>query len=346
MNILHKLLGAAVLSLMCACAGAQDKKSYSISCVAFYNLENLFDTIPGKNDREFTPDEPKRWTSQRYHEKLNRMAEVIAQIGDEYNGLAGPAVIGLSEMENRAVLEDLVNTPTLKPLGYKIVHYDSPDKRGVDVALLYRPELFRLTASKAVRFDVADRPDFRSRDQLVVSGVLAGETVHFVVNHWPSRSGGEKKSRPLRIAAGELSRRIADSLQRIDPKAKIIIMGDLNDDPIDKSITQGLGAKLSRKKLEPGDLYVAMYDLYKRGIGTLAYKDSWSLFDNFVVSEALVNAPQNELKLYKVKIFNRPFLLNPSGPYAGYPLRTYVGSTFQGGYSDHFPIYLFLTKEK
>ena len=116
--------------------------------------------------------------------------------------------------------------------------------------------------------------------------------------------------------------------------------------PIDKSITQGLGAKLSRKKLEPGDLYVAMYDLYRRGIGTLAYKDSWSLFDNFIVSESLVNASNKELKLYRTKIFNRPFLLNPSGPYTGYPLRTYVGSTFQGGYSDHFPIYLFLIKEK
>ena len=346
MRFLSKLIIITLLSMICACAGAQDKKSYSINCIAFYNLENLFDTIPGANDVEFTPNGPKRWTSERYKEKLNRMAEVIAQIGDEYDGLAGPAVIGLSEMENRTVLEDLVKTPALKPLGYKIVHYDSPNKRGVDVALLYRPDLFRLKSSNAVRFSIPDRPDFRSRDQLVVSGELAGETLHLVVNHWPARSGGEKKSRPLRIAAGQLSRRITDSLQRIDPKAKIIIMGDLNDDPVDKSITQGLGAKLSRKKLEPGDLYVAMYDLYRRGIGTLAYKDSWSLFDNFIVSESLMNASNKELKLYRTKIFNRPFLLNPSGPYTGYPLRTYVGSTFQGGYSDHFPIYLFLIKEK
>lgn len=329
---------------------AQEKKSYNVSCIAFYNLENLFDTIPGSlqgtTDTDFAPDSPKRWNSERYVEKVNNMASVIAQIGDEYPQLGAPAIVGVSEVENRMPLEDLVKTEALKAMNYQIVHYDSPDRRGIDVALLYRPELFQVTSTRSVKLFMPESPNFRTRDQLVVSGMLMGEKIHIIVNHWPSRSGGEKRSRPNRIAAGELCRSIVDSLQKAEPNAKIVIMGDLNDDPIDKSITDGLGAKLNENEVKSGDLFAPMYKLYKNGIGTLAYRDSWNLFDNIIISEPLLKSDGKTMKFFKVKVFNRPFLMSPSGQYEGYPLRTYSGSTYQGGYSDHFPVYMFVIKEK
>lgn len=341
---LRKSIAIVGIALIALAASAQEK-TYKVNCIAFYNLENLFDTIPGENDTEFSPNSPKQWATKRYFEKMERMGRVISQIGDEFP-IGTPAIVGLCEIENRSVLEDLVKASSIATSNYKIVHYDSPDKRGVDVGLIYRPDLFKVTSTRSVRLTVPGMPDFRSRDQLVVSGLLEGEQIHIIVNHWPSRSGGEKRSMPGRIAAGKLSRSIVDSIQSIEPNAKIIIMGDLNDDPVDKSITTALGAKLNEKDVKPGDLYAAMYPLYKNGIGTLAYRDSWSLFDNIIITEALLNSDGKTLKFHKVKVFNRPFLLNKTGQYAGYPLRTYVGSTYQAGYSDHFPVYMFVIKEK
>lgn len=326
------------------------KASYNVRCIAFYNLENLFDTIPGRqqgtNDSDFAPNSPKRWNSERYWEKLGNLASVISQLGDEFPQLGPPAIVGISEVENINPLRDLVRTDALKAFDYQIVHYDSPDRRGIDVGLLYRPDLFTVTNHRSVRLSVPENPDFRTRDQLVVSGLLMGERIHIIVNHWPSRSGGEKRSRPLRIAAGKLCRSIVDSIQRVEPQAKIVIMGDLNDDPSDESIRKALGAKKRRMFLKSNDLFNTMYSLYTSGIGTLAYHDAWNLFDNIIISEPLLNAPDGGMKFHNAKVFNRSFLINKRGQYKGYPFRTYSGSTYQGGYSDHFPVYIFVVKQK
>lgn len=346
-----------ILSLLAAGASELDaqSKQYRVSCIGFYNLENLFDTIdtPDVRDTEFTPEGDKVWTSKKYYKKLNNMADVIAEVGSEHIE-GGPFVLGVSEIENRAVLEDLVQMPQLKNSGYDIVHYNSPDRRGVDVALLYRKEFFTVTNSRSARLvlpkgtDASSKgyDDFKTRDQLVVSGLMDGEEIHFIVNHWPSRRGGEKRSRPLRNAAAGLTKSIADSIFETDENAKIIIMGDLNDQPTNESVKKILGAKPKAKKVKPKGFYNPMYKKYKKGIGTGAYRDSWSLFDQLLPSYALLGDDRSTYKVWKTLIFKKPYLLQKSGRFEGYPFRTFVGDTFMGGYSDHFPVYMFLIKEK
>ncbi len=320
------------------------KTQYKIATIAFYNLENLFDTIdqPNVKDEEFTPQGSKQWNTKKYFHKLNHMADVIVQIGVD-KAKEPPAVIGVSEVENITVLQDLVNTPKLKPYDYHIVHYDSPDRRGIDVALLYRPKYFKVESSKSIRLTIPDKPDFKTRDQLLVSGLLDGEQFYFIVNHWPSRYGGEKRSRPLRNAAADLCRSIADSLLKIDANTKIIMMGDLNDDPVDPSLKIHLKATDDKAKLADGYFYDPMITLYKKGIGSLAYHDSWNLFDNIILTPAVLN--DNGYHFYQAHIFNKKFMTNDEGRYKGYPFRTFVGNNFMGGYSDHFPAYIFLVKE-
>lgn len=324
---------------------AQEKKQYKVGCIAFYNQENLFDTIPGANDVEFTPDGVNKWNSEKYYKKLEHMSDVISQIGSEmFPG--GPMILGLSEIENRSVIEDLINTPKLKPSKYEIVHYESPDKRGVDVALIYRKDFFRFVSSRSVRLRMNDRPDWTTRDQLVVSGMFDNELIHIIVNHWPSRSGGEKRSAPLRDAAAALTKSIVDSIYSTDPNSKILIMGDLNDDPVNNSVSKVLNAKGKIEDVKKGGLFNPMWSLYKEGIGSIAYRDLWSLFDQIIVSEPLLGKDRSTLKFLKAKVFNAPFIAQKTGQFAGYPFRTYVGSTWQGGYSDHFPVYVFIVKEK
>ncbi len=322
------------------------EKEYKAGCIAFYNLENLFDTINTENvrDEEFTPEGPNKWTPERYLVKLDKLAEVISQIGYDFTNDA-PAIIGVSEIENIDVLEDLVNTPALKPYNYKIVHYNSPDKRGIDVGLLYQPKYFTVTGSVSYELGIEGRDDFFSRDQLLVSGLFDGEPINIVVNHWPSRRGGEKASRPLRIAAAKLSRSIADSLLQMDENAKVIVMGDFNDDPVDPSVKDFLKTSGKIDKIPKGYFYNPMDKLFKKGIGSLAWRDSWNLFDQIVVSQGLIGNDKKDFKFYKAGVYNKKHLKNKEGRYAGYPLRTYAGGIYQGGYSDHFPVYIYLIKE-
>jgi hypothetical protein len=333
-----------VLFLKLSMVSAQDQK-VKMACIAFYNIENLFDTIndPSINDEEFLPDGPKRWNSEKYYLKLNNIAKVISLIGDDY-GIGGPVVIGLSEIENTGVLQDLVNTDILKPFNYAIIHVDGPDRRGVDVALLYRKDYFAVTNFVSARLVVEGNDNFRTRDQLVVSGILDGDPMHFIVNHWPSRSGGEKRSAPLRLAAAGLTKHLSDSLHNAFPNAKVIIMGDLNDNPNDASIMKVLKTKTDTLNMVYTDLYNPYYRMYKKlGIGSNAYRDSWSLFDQIIVSQPLATGKKG-YHIYAAKIFNRPFLLQKEGAFKGYPLRTFVGNNFMGGYSDHFPAYIFLVR--
>lgn len=331
-----------ILSIFSSLQSCAQEKKYLATTIAFYNVENLFDTIddPNTNDAEFLPGGANRWTPQRYQAKLENMARVIAGIGNEMVK-GGPAIIGLSEIENRGVLEDLINTPPLKELGYEIVHYDSPDRRGVDVGLLYKPSVFKVTNSTSNRLYMPGRTDFFSRDQLVVSGELLGEPISVIVNHWPSRRSGPE----YREEAAKLSRHLSDSLMKAHKNAKIFVMGDLNDDPIDRSVAKVLGAKGKPADVKQGDLFNPMWQLHRDGIGSLAYRDAWNLFDQIIVSEPVLNDSKG-WKLHKAKVYNDTFLLQKDGPYAGYPFRTFAGGAYAGGYSDHFPVYLFLIREK
>ncbi len=338
----HASIILLILSIFSSLQSCAQEKKYLATTIAFYNVENLFDTIddPNTNDAEFLPGGANRWTPQRYQAKLENMARVIAGIGNEMVK-GGPAIIGLSEIENRGVLEDLINTPPLKELGYEIVHYDSPDRRGVDVGLIYKPSVFKVTNSTSNRLYMPGRTDFFSRDQLVVSGELLGEPISVIVNHWPSRRSGSE----YREEAAKLSRHLSDSLMKAHKNAKIFVMGDLNDDPIDRSVAKVLGAKGKPADVNKGDLFNPMWQLHRDGIGSLAYRDAWNLFDQIIVSEPVLNDSKG-WKLHKAKVYNDTFLLQKDGPYAGYPFRTFAGGAYAGGYSDHFPVYLFLIREK
>lgn len=324
----------------------KEKVNVQVSCLAFYNQENFFDTInqPNVNDEEYTPNGPMQWNTQKYTAKLEHMSYAISQIGLDYCP-SGVAMIGLSEIENRGVLEDLVKQPTLANRSLQIVHYDSPDRRGVDVALLYNPKLFIVTNSKSYRLVIPTDTAFRTRDQLMVSGYLQGEKVHVIVNHWPSRSNGELPSRPKRNAAAALTRSIADSLFRVDPKAKIIIMGDLNDDPFNDSCAKILGAKKEINDVKDGELYNTLWKTLDRGIGSLAYNDQWNLFDQIIISSELAHSDRSKLKFWKAEVFNRSFLTQQEGKYKGSPCRTHSGGAWTNGYSDHYPTLIYLIKE-
>lgn len=340
------MLIVAVVLLNNGFVNAQTKKTVKIGCIGFYNVENLYDTINQDDilDDEFTPEGVNKWNGEKYLIKLKSMSEVISQIGDELVK-GGPSIMGFSEIENRSVLQDLINQPALKAMDFGIVHYDSPDRRGVDVGLIYQKAHFKVTNSYPVRLTMPNDTGFKTRDQLVVSGLYDGEMIHVIVNHWPSRRGGEKASEPKRARAAMLSRSIADSIMQREPNAKIFIMGDLNDDPTDVSLLKYLKARKTIEETQPGDLYNPMYKLFKDGIGSLAYRDSWNLFDQIVISYPLVQKDLDTYKVLKAKVFNKPFLTQKEGQFSGYPWRTYVGNTFQGGYSDHFPVYVFLVKQ-
>lgn len=321
--------------------------------VVFYNLENFFDTIndPETRDDEFTPDGSRKWNTVKYNKKLNNMERVLFDIASVQKTY--PAVIGVSEVETRGVLEDIISTPKLAPANYRIVHYDSPDRRGIDVGFLYRPDIFKLEGSAEIPFKMPGQPNFLTRGFVTMWGTIDDEPFFFLVSHWPSRLGGKEASSPKREAAGRAIRMIKDSVLKNNPSTKVVIMGDLNDDATDKSIVDPdcLGAKAKVKDLQAGDFYNPFIDVLKAGMGTLAYQDSWNLFDNIIVSENLVNDKEG-LRLkksdgskYNGYIFRRPYMVQQSGQYRGYPLRTFVGTNFQDGFSDHFPVYIYIGKQ-
>ena len=250
--------------LLCAVAPTLAQRM-GVWGVAFYNLENLFDYEDdpnNKGDDEYLPTGPYKWTQEKYQQKLNNMARVIGDLARP-NCPGGPAVIGISEVENERVVRDLVNTSPAKEMNLKYVHYDSPDRRGIDVALIYNPRLFRYTKSSTHPLIIPDNPNFKTRDQLLVEGTMAGEHVCILVNHWPSRYGGAKSS-PLREAAAALSKHIADSVRTANPSAKVIIMGDLNDDPKDASVAKVLGATRHKKDTPADGYFNATWGLYDK----------------------------------------------------------------------------------
>lgn len=328
-------------------AQSQNEDRFSIRTIAFYNVENLFDTVNDSLyfDDEMTPDGNYNWTLQRYDLKINHIAEVISKIGRSITQTC-PDIVGLCEVENLDVLKDLINHPFLRPYDFKIIHFDSPDERGIDVALIYKSNRFIPISFKSHRlliFNDSDQRDY-TRDQLVVEGLLEGEKFYIIVNHWPSRSGGVARSSPYRKAAARLNRRIIDSVLRLNFDAKILSMGDLNDNPTDPSIKNMLTYNY-RENRESPSLFNPMQSLYKKGAGSLAYRDQWSLFDQILLSKNLIDENRNSYTFWKAGIYHPSFLQTKTGNYKGYPFRTYVSGRYAGGYSDHFPVYAFLLKK-
>lgn len=344
------LVASMLIILFSACkpsASTVDAKvNVELSCVAFYNLENLFDTIDTEdvNDFEYTPQGPLKWNSAKYNSKQEKMAYAISQIGLDQTPV-GAVVLGVSEIENRLVLDDLVKQPQLSNRNYQIVHYDGPDRRGIDVGLIYNPRYFTVSNSKSYVVNDPIYFQYPTRDQLMVSGYLQGERVHFIVNHWPSRGGGEA-SIPRRAAAAKVTRSIVDSLLAVEPNARIMVMGDLNDDPFNESVATVLGAKKDSENLLDNELYNPFWKTLERGIGSLTYRDQWNLFDQIIISKELLNKERGKLKYWKSEVFNRSFLLQPEGRYKGSPLRTHGGGVWLNGYSDHLPTMIYLIKEK
>lgn len=344
--MLKKIFVTACFSALCAVCIAQNK-SYKIALVGFYNLENIFDTIDGPNDdAEFLPTGSYRYTPEVYKDKLSKLEEVISQIGTDLNP-DGLAMFGCAEVETRGVLEDLAAQPKLKARNYKVVHYDSPDARGVDVAFMYNPKYFKVLGSAPLNVPLKDADgSYRAtRDVLWVSGILDGDTVHVFVNHWPSRRGGEEASAPGRALAAGVCRKLVDSLLADNGNTKIFVMGDLNDDPLSPSVTQVMKSKGDMAKLKDGDMYNPWAKYYKEGIGTLAYNDSWNLFDQIMISQGFLPKEQKGYFYHQAHIFSKQFMMQKSGRFKGYPLRTFDGNTYQGGYSDHFPVYIDFLKE-
>lgn len=312
--------------------------------LGFYNLENLFDTMDDsiKNDEEFTPNGSYAYTDEIFQKKLSNLAEVIAQMGVAKNE-DGAAILGVAEVENRFVLEELAKQKLLRNRNYQIVHFESPDNRGIDVGLLFQPKYFRLLAAQPLTVSLEVVGDsYPTRDILYVKGRLMGEMVHIFVNHWPSRRGGEAASREKRNEAARVCKHFIDSLRQIEPNIKTIVMGDLNDDPINESVTTVLKAKGSTKNLKANMMYNPWLRFYKQGIGTIAYQDTWGLFDQIIMSPAWVDKKTKGLKFYRAEVFNKPFLIQKDGQFKGYPKRSFSWGKWNDGYSDHFPTLIYL----
>jgi len=316
------------------------KKKKTIFTIAFYNVENLFDTKddPKTFDDDFTAEGKKHWNYKRYKNKIKKLTSVISQLGNERSFYA-PALVGLVEVENAQVVADLVNHKNLKNHHYDFVHYDSPDERGIDVALLYNKQLFEYLSSETVPVFLENDRGERdyTRDILVVKGNLKGELIHVLVNHWSSRREGAEITEPKRIIAAETAREIIEKIQAENKEAKFFIMGDFNDDPTSKSIKQHLVTE---------DLHNPMESLLDRNaVGTLTYNSKWNLFDQIIFNKSFLTKQEGKLHFLHAEVFNKDWLKIFKGKLKGSPFRTYIGPWYQGGFSDHFPVYAYFEKE-
>lgn len=307
--------------------------------VMFYNVENLFDTIdaPEKKDEEFTPDDDKNWDSYRYYEKLNHIFQVIAAIGEQQP----PEIIGFVEVENKEVVRDVLTKTPLERYSYEISHFESPDFRGIDVALCFRSDLFTLISEKKYPV-VFPAENYSSRDILHTQLLYKKDTLHLFVNHWPSRRGGQERSEPKRMHAASILKNITDSLLTVNPQTNILIMGDFNDEPYNKSIAETLNAKSYDGEATGNKLYNLSSNLQDTcKCGTYRYRGQWNMLDQFIVSSQMLLKEGFVTDVDNVHIFKNQFLLQEDEKYGGYfPHRTYLGPRYLGGYSDHLPIYL------
>lgn len=333
-----RLFGASMMAIVFWSASCKDAARGTVSAeptknpteltVAFFNVENIFDIYndPEKNDNDFTPTGKLQWSEDRYQMKLAHIAEAISLIDSEL-----PDVMGLCEVENRKVVEDLISTSALKEAGYGIVHYDSPDERGIDVAFIYKIDEVQVISSKNIKVKMPT-PGDKTRDILYVEAKVHGQNIHFFVNHWPSRSGGQSESEPNRLAAAAALKKAMDAVRKNDPDARIISMGDFNDHPNDKSITEGIGAN-GNEKATYVDL---MAPLHSKGVGSYWYKGEWGALDQFIVSRATIGAVSGWMyEEGSAGFLNDDKVMFTDSKGVKRPSRTYVGDDYKAGYSDH-----------
>ncbi len=314
---------------------AQKNSSKKI-CVAFYNCENFFDTIndPKVNDEEFLPDAKTQWNTAKYNTKKNHLAQVISSMNDG----KGADLIGLSEIENKKVLEDLISEPSLKKSDYGIVHYNSADERGIDVALLYKKSVLKVIGSSSHRIHFPFDSTLKTRDFLVVKGELKnGKQIYFLVNHFPSRRNGSAESEPKRVYVAETEKHVIDSIVKADANSSFIAMGDLNDEPMDKSVQTLKSANAN---------FTNPYeDLKKKNEGSIYYKGEWSMFDQILISNNLMDCKTSKVcyENNSCTIYKPDFVLEQTpGKYFGAPFKTFAGTRYFGGYSDHMSVYILL----
>lgn len=321
-------------------AFAKAKKSTQKIAIGFYNVENLFDTRDDRSklDDDFTPVGAKKWTPVKYAKKIKNIAHVISKIGAQ-STKTSPSLVGLAEVENATVLQDLVTTKKLATRGYDFVHRDSPDERGIDVALLYKKSDFTVIETKAVEVYIETRPEVRdhTRDILYVRGALLGQEVHLLINHWPSKRSGAKETAHKRISAAKRNREVIHTILDTHPDARIIIMGDFNDGPQDVSV---------RDHLVQTDFYNPMVFLGTRYEGSINHRWRWYMYDQIIFSNNFMRLHNNPFLYSTSAIFNPSFLANEEGKFKDFPARTYGGDTYLGGYSDHFPVYSVLKIKK
>lgn len=315
------------------------RKNFNHYTIAFYNMENLFDTVndPNTLDDDFTKNAPRNWNEKRFRKKVKKIGRVISQIG--YDAVLHPPVLaGVAEVENEKVLNELVNSKFLRDKGYQYIHFDSPDERGIDTALLYREKYFEIIHKEAIPLYIDDQYGKRdyTRDILYVKGILVNDPIHFLVNHWPSRRAGANETAYKRIEAAKKNLELISEITMDDPDAKIIVMGDFNDDPNSESIIN----------LTEADLYNPMEILHTKYSGSLNYKGKWNLFDQIILSSNFLKHHGDQLRFEEAKIFNPRHLQEFDGKYKGNPFRTFVGKKYLGGLSDHFPVYGILSLKK
>ena len=344
-----KRIAFPVLFTMLLAVSLSVRAQLQCHAVCFYNLENLFDTVHdyGKNDFDFLPDGSYHWTKKKYESKLKNMAQVLCDLGTDKVPY-GASIIGVSEVENDRALDDLMAVPCMQKRGYKYIHLEGPDKRGVDCALIYNPKAFHVTKFFQKLY-VYENGDYTrtTRPFLCVQGKLAGDDLTVIVCHWPSRAA----EGIFREYGGKQVRALTDSIRQTDPTQHIIVMGDMNDDPDNNSMAKRLGAKRKMKEVGEGDFYNPWWDVLRsKGQGTLTYQGAWNLFDQIVCSRNMLDVGNTkvykELTLYGYQIFKRDYMIQQDGKYKGSPKRTFAGGVWLNGYSDHLPTVTYIVKKK
>ena len=350
---------AVLMLILCGCASPSESDQHVIG---FYNLENLFDIYddPKKNDDDFLPEGRNEWTEERYRKKLTNMAEVISEMAQE-NG-RWHTVLGVCEVENIHVLEDLVAHETIKDAGFEAILNEGPDGRGIDVGLIYRPSEFKVLETESVPYTFnnssidfemskKDRKKFKTRDILMVRGIIGEEMFAFYVAHLPSRGGDKPGGYQLRDRGGEIMYNHARGLMEKYPGIKIVCMGDMNDNPTDTSMAEYLHGRESLDETTPADFFSPYVRMLKSGFGSQTYRGVWNIYDLQLVNHALAHAPEGGFRIidqdndgYYGNIFRKPFLTNPEGRYKGTPLRTFSNGEFVDGYSDHYPTYIVISR--
>lgn len=341
---MKKITFVTLFTIITTLQGFSQKQERTFVVVS-YNVENLFDTLnaPMVDDDAFTPSGEKKWTIDRYSKKLTDLARVILSIPEKEL----PAIIGLAEIENRNVLEDLVKERGLRRGEYEIVHDDGDDPRGIECAILFRPDLFKYKSHHYIPIQDPVDPDYLYRGILHVKGTGPdGSNLHVFMNHWKSRSGGQQETERQRMFSAISLRKQLDLLLSRESRFKVIIMGDFNDEPTNRSITNGLSASNKRRNIQMGEYFNLYYDLHNQdGEGTYSFQGNWNMLDQIIVSYNLLNQERGLSTGFDgARILKEEWMLYKSEKYgASFPSSTYGGPQYYGGPGDHLPVYVVFT---